>query len=69
MNLDAFERYPLLFGPSPIHRLERLTGHLGGAQIWAKRDEESWEKALADVQAAGGCSRHDHVAARRPAPN
>jgi 1-aminocyclopropane-1-carboxylate deaminase len=39
MTLDAFERYPLLFGPSPIHRLERLTSHLGGADVWAKRDD------------------------------
>ena len=39
MNLDSFERYPLLFGPSPIHRLDRLTEHLGGAEIWAKRDD------------------------------
>ena len=39
MGLDAFERYPLLFGPSPVHRLERLTAHLGGAAIWAKRDD------------------------------
>jgi 1-aminocyclopropane-1-carboxylate deaminase len=39
MNLDAFERYPLLFGPSPVHKLERLTEHLGGAQVWAKRDD------------------------------
>ena len=39
MNLDTFERYPLLFGPSPVHRLERLTSHLGGAQLWAKRDD------------------------------
>ena len=38
-NLDAFERYPLLFGPSPVHRLERLTSHLGGATLWAKRDD------------------------------
>jgi 1-aminocyclopropane-1-carboxylate deaminase len=38
-NPDAFERYPLLFGPSPIHRLERLTSHLGGATLWAKRDD------------------------------
>jgi 1-aminocyclopropane-1-carboxylate deaminase len=37
--LDSFERYPLLFGPSPVHRLERLTEHLGGAQLWAKRDD------------------------------
>jgi 1-aminocyclopropane-1-carboxylate deaminase len=39
MNLDAFERYPLLFGPSPVHRLDRLTSHLGGATLWAKRDD------------------------------
>ena len=39
MNLDAFPRYPLLFGPSPVHRLERLTAHLGGASLWAKRED------------------------------
>ncbi|EGD41421.1 1-aminocyclopropane-1-carboxylate deaminase [Nocardioides sp. WG-D5] len=39
MSLDDFDRYPLLFGPSPIHRLDRLTKHLGGAQIWAKRED------------------------------
>jgi 1-aminocyclopropane-1-carboxylate deaminase len=39
MNIDAFERYPLLFGPSPVHPLERLTRHLGGATLWAKRDD------------------------------
>jgi 1-aminocyclopropane-1-carboxylate deaminase len=38
MNLD-FPRRPLLFGPSPVHRLDRLTEHLGGAAIWAKRDD------------------------------
>ena len=32
-------RYPLTFGPSPIHKLQRLTDHLGGAQVWAKRDD------------------------------
>jgi 1-aminocyclopropane-1-carboxylate deaminase len=37
--IDDFPRYPLLFGPSPIHRLERLTEHLGGASLWAKRDD------------------------------
>jgi site-specific DNA recombinase len=37
--LDAFARHPLLFGPSPVHRLDRLTAHLGGAAIWAKRDD------------------------------
>ena len=39
--LDRFDRYPLLFGPSPVHRLERLSDHLGGATIWAKRDDVS----------------------------
>jgi 1-aminocyclopropane-1-carboxylate deaminase len=38
-SLDDFARYPLTFGPSPVHRLERLTKHLGGASIWAKRDD------------------------------
>ena len=41
VSLDRFERVPLLFGPSPVHRLERLTEHLGGAEIWAKRDDVS----------------------------
>jgi 1-aminocyclopropane-1-carboxylate deaminase len=39
MNLDAFPRQPLVFGPSPVHRLDRLTAHLGGARMWAKRDD------------------------------
>jgi 1-aminocyclopropane-1-carboxylate deaminase len=39
MNLDRFPRHPLLFGPSPGHRLDRLTEHLGGAGIWAKRED------------------------------
>jgi 1-aminocyclopropane-1-carboxylate deaminase len=39
MSLDDFARHPLLFGPSPVHRLDRLTRHLGGAQVWAKRDD------------------------------
>jgi 1-aminocyclopropane-1-carboxylate deaminase len=39
MSLDDFARHPLLFGPSPVHRLDRLTRHLGGAQLWAKRDD------------------------------
>ncbi|MEO6822292.1 MAG: 1-aminocyclopropane-1-carboxylate deaminase [Candidatus Nanopelagicales bacterium] len=38
-SLQDYPRYPLLFGPSPVHRLERLTAHLGGAQIWAKRED------------------------------
>ncbi len=39
MSLDAFPRHPLLFGPSPVHPLERLTERLGGARLWAKRDD------------------------------
>jgi 1-aminocyclopropane-1-carboxylate deaminase len=39
MSLQDFPRHPLLFGPSPVHPLERLTKHLGGASVWAKRDD------------------------------
>jgi len=39
MPLSDFPRHPLTFGPSPIHPLERLTHHLGGAAIWAKRED------------------------------
>jgi 1-aminocyclopropane-1-carboxylate deaminase len=39
VSLADFPRYPLLFGPSPVHPMERLTAHLGGAAIWAKRED------------------------------
>jgi 1-aminocyclopropane-1-carboxylate deaminase len=39
MPIGDFERYPLLFGPSPVHPLDRLSAHLGGARIWAKRED------------------------------
>jgi 1-aminocyclopropane-1-carboxylate deaminase len=40
MSLADFERVALLFGPSPVHRLERLEEHLGGdVEIWAKRED------------------------------
>ena len=39
MPLNDFPRYPLMFGPSPVHRLDRLSEHLGGAAIWAKRED------------------------------
>jgi 1-aminocyclopropane-1-carboxylate deaminase len=40
MSLDDFARVPLLFGPSPVHRLERLSAELGGeVEIWAKRED------------------------------
>jgi 1-aminocyclopropane-1-carboxylate deaminase len=39
LSVTDFDRYPLLFGPSPVHPLDRLTAHLGGAAIWAKRED------------------------------
>jgi 1-aminocyclopropane-1-carboxylate deaminase len=40
MSLDDFARVPLRFGPSPVHRLGRLSEHLGGkVEIWAKRED------------------------------
>lgn len=38
-TLQDFPRHPLLFGPSPVHRLDRLTAQLGGAAVWAKRED------------------------------
>jgi len=39
-NLKDFVRIPLLFGPSPVHPLERLSEHLGGrVELWAKRED------------------------------
>ena len=37
--LADYARVPLTFGPSPIQPLERLTAHLGGATLWAKRED------------------------------
>lgn len=39
MSLSDFPRHQLTFGPSPIHPLKRLSAHLGGAAIWAKRED------------------------------
>jgi 1-aminocyclopropane-1-carboxylate deaminase len=39
VSLDDFSRYPLTFGPSPVHPLQRLSACLGGAQLWAKRED------------------------------
>jgi 1-aminocyclopropane-1-carboxylate deaminase len=40
VSLESFDRVPLLFGASPVHRLERLTEHLGGkVDVWAKRED------------------------------
>jgi len=40
VNLDRFPRQPLLFGPSPLQPLKRLSAHLGGdVELWAKRED------------------------------
>jgi 1-aminocyclopropane-1-carboxylate deaminase len=40
VSLDDFSRVPLLFGPSPVHPLPRLSAALGGAvELWAKRED------------------------------
>ena len=39
MSLADFPRYPLLFGPSPLQPLDRLSDYLGGPRIWAKRED------------------------------
>lgn len=41
MALADFPRHPLTFGPSPVHPLRRLSAHLGGPEIWAKREDVS----------------------------
>lgn len=40
MRLEDYNRIPLMFGPSPIHPLPRLSAALGGqVEIWAKRED------------------------------
>ncbi len=42
MKLADYPRTPLLFGPSPIHPLPRLSEALGGGvEIWAKREDSN----------------------------
>ena len=38
-TLADYPRENLRFGPSPIQRLPRLSKHLGGAMVWAKRED------------------------------
>lgn len=35
------ERVPIAYLPTPIDRLERLSKHLGGPEIWIKRDDQT----------------------------
>jgi len=40
MSLDDFRRVQLMFGPSPVHQMPRLSAALGGkVEIWAKRED------------------------------
>jgi 1-aminocyclopropane-1-carboxylate deaminase len=40
MTIDDFPRVSLMFGPSPVHPLPRLSQALGGGvEIWAKRED------------------------------
>lgn len=39
MAISDFPRHPLTFGPSPVHPLDRLSRRLGGASVWAKRED------------------------------
>jgi len=39
-QLKRFPRVPLLYGPSPVERWDRLTEDLGGkVEVWAKRED------------------------------
>ena len=39
MKLERFERFPLAHLPTPVEPLRRLSAHLGGPEIWIKRDD------------------------------
>lgn len=37
--MHQFRRFPLAHLPTPVHPLKHLSNHLGGPQIWIKRDD------------------------------
>ena len=39
MNLNRFPRVLLTHNPTPLHPMTRLSNHLGGPEIWIKRDD------------------------------
>ena len=70
-----------MFGPCPLHPLARLSAHLGGAGIWAKREDcnsglayggnkiRKLEYLVADALAAGrGHAGHDRRDPVQPHP-
>jgi L-cysteate sulfo-lyase len=40
-ELGLPRRFPLAFLPTPVERLTRLSKHLGGPDIWMKRDDQT----------------------------
>ena len=39
MNLHDIPRVNLAYLPTPLERMNRLTDHLGGPELWIKRDD------------------------------
>ena len=39
MNLNRFPRVRFCHSPTPLEPLKRLNEHLGGLEIWIKRDD------------------------------
>ncbi len=42
MDLNNFSRRKYLSAPTPIEKMERLSEHLGGPEIYIKRDDLGW---------------------------
>ncbi len=42
MDLNIFSRRKYLMAPTPIEKMERLSEHLGGPEIYIKRDDLCW---------------------------
>lgn len=57
MALSDFDRYPLLFGPSPVHPLDRLTGHLGGARARAGQEDRLTRRRAPAVPSSASWQR------------
>ena len=76
MKLHDFPRYPLTFGPSPIHELDRLTQHLGwsdrlgqarGLQLRARlRRQQDPQAGVHRPRRTRQGSRHVGLDRRRP---
>ena len=38
-KMEAFPPVGLIISPTPFHKLAKLSAHLGGPDIWVKRDD------------------------------